>query len=365
MCEANCNILEQTLLYSLCSSLSSQHQDSPGPSEAPPDCQQSRVSCEREGLTTFTVVPRRCQQNGRCFEVSRVVETSDTDKTERDLNPDALEHPEIHTQQPAEVKTGGNALEKPENLSEIVQHLERENKTWTDSKIEQINNERPVYLKNITKESFQMSLKNLKPVGSKIKNNLRCASQSIDSNIEDGQEYALVETNKEKNWIEEYKERRRKFLGGDDDDDGKRNTDAWGKITREFPNSQMEVDDDHFPSPPPPVCWYENNSDGENTSDQEMDSATDAQTRSRWPNSESRIDQDEALKSNTVYHGYSHLSKPKATNPEPESAENISVPQAPEHPSKSRSDARSLFALAVFQKAKHSSPDRGPKHNKR
>ncbi|KAI7807341.1 uncharacterized protein cobll1a isoform X2 [Triplophysa rosa] len=333
--------------------------------QAPPGCHLLRNSCEREGLTTFTVVPQRR------FEVSPTQQISDTAETEQDLSPGALEHPEIHTEEPAEEEVQSElfkrASETPENLSEVLRHLEKENQTWTDVEMEKINNGRSLHLKNIKEdlELFRTGLKNLKPVGSQMTNNLRQASESIHSNIDERQERAPLETCKEENWMEEYKERRRKFIGVD----GKRIKDARGKIKREFRNSQMEVDDENFPYPPPPVCWHENNSDGENASDEEMETATDARTRNRWPNRESHFDQDEALNSNTVYEGDSHLSKPKAhstqTKPEPEPVDHGSVPLPPGHPSKSRSDACSLFALAVFQKAKHCRRGMDPKHNKR
>lgn len=305
-----------------------------------------RNSCEREGLTTFTVVP---QQSRRCFEVSQ--QTS-----ELKLSTGAREHLDNHTKEPAEddVQTelftnDGNAVEKPENPAEILQHSERKNQTWTERKTD---DEQSIHLNNL-KKAFQTGLKTRKPLDSKMKDTLA----SDDS---ERQEHAPVETSKEKNWIDEYKERRRTFLGGDDDDDdGKRNVDAWGKIKRKFLISQMEVDD-HFPSPPPPVCWSEN-SDGEDQSEQ-MDTATDAQTRNRWPNDERHFDQDEAL-------GYSQ--KPKAhsnqTNPEPDHS---SDPEPPERVSRSCSDdcspeRTSLFALAVFQKAKHCRPGMDAKHSKR
>ncbi|XP_056607116.1 uncharacterized protein cobll1a isoform X2 [Triplophysa dalaica] len=322
--------------------------------QAPPGCHLWRNSCEREGLTTFTVVPQRC------FEVSPTQQISETE-TEQDLSASALEHAEIHTEEPEEEEVQSELLK---NASEM--HLEKENQTRTDFEREQINNERSVHLKNIKKdlESFRIGLKNLKPVV-KMSKMTRDASESIHSNIDERQECAPVETCKEKNWMEEYKERRIKFLGGD----GKINKDAQGKIKREFRNSQMEANDENFPSPPPPVCWYEINGGGENNSDQEMETATDARTGNRWPNRESHLDQDEALDSNTIYKGDSHLSSPKAhatqTNPEPEPVEHSSVPRPPGHPSKSRTDACSLFALAVFQKAKHCSPGMDLKHNKR
>ncbi|XP_050968312.1 cordon-bleu protein-like 1 isoform X1 [Labeo rohita] len=181
---------------------------------------------------------------------------------------------------------------------------------------------------------------------------------------EEMEEHPLVETGEEKDWVEEYKERRRKFLGGDN---GLKKLDVWGKIQREFTNTQEEkaMQEMDFPSPPPPVCWDENKSENEDlqTCDEDLD---------QWPN----------LDSKPKYTPYSQYSKPKAnstqTNGDPNtsSAEN-NCSSAPEHHgisfiSKSHSTfdhcppaTVSLFALAVFQKAKRSKPGLDPNCSRR
>ncbi|KAL0190538.1 hypothetical protein M9458_013236, partial [Cirrhinus mrigala] len=181
---------------------------------------------------------------------------------------------------------------------------------------------------------------------------------------EEMEEHALVETGEEKDWEEEYKERRRKFLGGEN---GLKKLDVWGKIQREFTNVQEEkaMQEMDFPSPPPPVCWDVNNGENE-----------DGQTR------EKDLDQWANLDSKPKYAPHSQYSKPKAhssqTNGDPNtSSAGNNCSSTPEHHgtsfiSKSHSTfdhcppaTVSLFALAVFQKAKRSKPGLDPNCSRR
>ncbi|KAK7154952.1 hypothetical protein R3I93_009791 [Phoxinus phoxinus] len=179
------------------------------------------------------------------------------------------------------------------------------------------------------------------------------------------EEHALVETEEETDWVEQYKERRMKFLDGDND--GMKQFDVWGRIQRECTNLQEEntMEEMGFPSPPPPVHWDEKSGeykeDLENRSEQEIQSCDD-----QWSNSD--------LSANSK-----HYSKPKAhstqTNPNaytPGAENNCNFTPEPHTTLKSHSSfdpcppaAVSLFALAVFQKAKRSKPGLDPNCSRR
>ncbi|XP_065116344.2 uncharacterized protein cobll1a isoform X2 [Paramisgurnus dabryanus] len=385
-------------LSSLTSSSSQQQttEDTSGPSselstpevefKTPPGCRLMRSSSEREGLTTFTVVPQRRLQGGKCFEVA-----PDPADAEQKLSPGTPEDLDIHSAQLPEVQTehfrnDGSDLDKRENLPEIPQHLEKGNEILANAKnLEQKHEKQNNYLKPIKQDglqSFQRGFNNLEPLNGKANNlGLRNAKLTslelgdtwtgnvpahppVGSNIEDGEhEYALVETGKEKNWIEQYKEKRRMFQGCDDDNNRKFH--LWRKFTMDNAHTN-----DNFPSPPPPVCWYEEDSEGEND-----DKETERDLRA---------DIESHLNSKFKYQPNSHPSKPKAHSTQTiRNADYTSAPESPgtssltSHPSAdcpfkthSTSDPCSTetvspFALAVFQKAKHFKSALDTKHAKR
>ncbi|XP_077055598.1 uncharacterized protein cobll1a isoform X2 [Siphateles boraxobius] len=205
----------------------------------------------------------------------------------------------------------------------------------------------------------------------------KLSDRSIDSNTglverEEMEEHALVETEEETDWVEQYKERRRKFLDGDND--GMKQFDVWGRIQRENTNLQEEntMQEMGFPSPPPPVYWDEKSGeykeDIENRSEQEIESCDD-----QWSNF------DLSVNSKPKYVPYQHYSKPEAhstqTNPNaytPGAENNSNFTPEPHNTLKSQSSfdpcppaTVSLFALAVFQKAKRSKPGLDPNCSRR
>ncbi|XP_051563374.1 uncharacterized protein LOC127446471 isoform X2 [Myxocyprinus asiaticus] len=436
-----------------CQSLVSKSSTPEAEFKAPPGCRLLRNSTDREGMTTFTVVPQRCQPSRKCFEVALMLQAPDTAKAEEELCPGAPEDQEIHGTEP--FRNGDNGFDKSEHLSGILhlQHLEKENQEWADSetKIVEQKDEKPsIHTRNIELESlksFKRGLNNLELLGSTINNpEIRNADfkssevrESLTINFEPADnherspivsdikgslvereeipEYALVETRKERDWIEEYKERRRKFLGGDDDD-GRRKLDSWERTENKFRNTPMETRTqgihDIFPLPPPPIYWYEDDSDGENEEkneerDKENMSEHDDDTATnnlscdtdleQWPNLDlipapnphigSNFDSHSNCSDCNVrfdlepkYAPFPHLSKPKAhstqTNPKPNTSDakwkfnstlepyrtSYLTPQPnPGCTPKSHSnfdpcppEKVSLFTLAVFQKAKHFRP---------
>ncbi|XP_048056718.1 protein cordon-bleu isoform X2 [Megalobrama amblycephala] len=282
----------------------SEHHTPEAELKALPGCQLLRSPSEREGLTTFTVIPQRRQQSRQCFEAPLTLQTPDAAKAEEDPcpgDPDALETPtvELLEEVPLEIFINeGTGSDKSEHLSEIVhlQHLEKENQALMDIDSENLElkdeeDQCNTYPKNIELESW--GLNNLEHFDSKINNlELRDSWSSLSKPAnkladttpidptdlderEEMEEHASVENEEEKDWEERYKERRRKFLNGDD---GMKRFDVWGRIQREFTNVQEEntMQEMDFPSPPPPVRWDENSSkykeDIENGSEQEIQS---------------------------------------------------------------------------------------------
>ncbi|XP_051997275.1 uncharacterized protein cobll1a isoform X4 [Xyrauchen texanus] len=423
----------------------------------PSGCQQLRNPSERDGMTTFTVVPQRHQPTRKCFEVALTLQAPDTAKAE-EMCPGAPVDLEIHGTElleeavPSEpFRNGDNGFDKSEHLSGILQHLEKENQEWTDSKTENLETKvekQSIHLRNIElegQESFQRGLNKLELFGSTINyleirdaelnisevrenltSNMELADKReglpVDSNIKGNlveldeiPEYPLVETRKEKDWIEEYKERRRKFLGGDND--GRRKLDSWESFEGKFTNTAMEKSmqgiNDNFPPPPPPIYCYEDNSENkdekeervkENENEQDEGTATNNQSheheeleqrpnldRSHPLNQITGADFDShftcsdcnvRLNPEPNYAPFPHLSKPKVhatqTNPKPNTPgleckfSSTSEPYRtscllPQHSPGCTSKAHStfescppetvsLFALAVFQKAKHFRP---------
>lgn len=380
----------------------SEHHTPEAELEALPGCQLLRSPSEREGLTTFTVVPHRRQPSGQCFEVPLILQTPDTDKAEEDLcpgDPDALET--ATTELLEEVlkfeRNEDTGSDESEHLSEILhlQQVENENQALADIESEDLEmkdeDDQCVHPKNIemeSLESLQRGLNNLEHFDSKMNNlelrdgwvspaNKLADSSPIDPNTglerEEMEEHDSVETEEEKDWVEQYKERRRKFLDGDSD--GMKRFDVWGRIQGEFTNFQDEntMKEMDFPSPPPPVWWNENSS--ESKEDMENGSEQDVQS----------CDEHFDLSANSKpkYVPYPHYSQPKAhstqtsTEPNTIGAEN-SCSFAPSEPhktllfSKSHSSvdpcppaAVSLFTLAVFQRAKCSKQGLDPNCSRR
>ncbi|XP_051567845.1 uncharacterized protein LOC127448925 isoform X2 [Myxocyprinus asiaticus] len=415
-----------------------------------------RNPSERDGMTTFTVVPQRRQPTRKCFEVALMLQAPDTAKAEEKLCPGAPLDLEIHGTELVEeavpiepFRNGDNGFDKSEHLSGILQHLEKENQEWTDSETENLEpkfEKQSIHLRNIELEgleSFQRGLNNLELFGSAINDleiraaelnnsevresltsNLELADKRerspIDSNIKGSlveldeiPEYALVETRKERDWMEEYKERRSKFLGGDND--GRRKLDSWERFESKFINTAMKTRmqgiNNNFPPLPPLIYWYEDNSeskneeerDKENENKQDEDAATNNQSHDKEIEQRPKLDLSHPLNqligadfdshftcsdcnvrlnSEPKYAPFPHLSKPKVhstqTNPEPNSPgveckfsstsesyrTSCLLPQhSPGCTSKAHStfdpcppETVSPFALAVFQKAKHFRP---------
>ncbi|XP_051752706.1 cordon-bleu protein-like 1 isoform X2 [Ctenopharyngodon idella] len=408
---ANSSISQNQSAEDSSTGLFSEHHTPEAELKALPGCQLLRSPSEREGLTTFTVIPQRHQQSRQCFEVPLTLQTPDAAKAEEDLcpeDPDALETPtiELLEEVPSEIfRNEGTGSEKSEHLSEIVhlQHLEKENQALTDIESESLElkdeeDQCNTHPKNTELESsLQRGLNNLVHFDSQINNlELRDSWSSlskpankladrtpIDTNTslverEETEEHASVENEEEKDWVEQYKDRRRKFLNGDND--GMKRFDVWGRIQREFTNVQEEntMQEMDFPSPPPPVHWDENSSeykeDIENGSEQEIQSCDE--DLEQWANV------DLSANSKPKYVPYLQYSKPKAhsaqtnTKPDTSGAENncsfTPEPHKTSFLSKSHSSfdpcppaAVSLFALAVFQRAKHSKPGLDPNCSRR
>ncbi|XP_067230733.1 protein cordon-bleu isoform X2 [Chanodichthys erythropterus] len=383
----------------------SEHHSPEAELKALPDCQLLRSPSEREGLTTFTVIPQRRQQSRQCFEVPLTLQTPDAAKAEEDPcpgDPDAIETPTIELLEEVAsemFRNEGTGSDKSEHLSAIVdlQHLEKENQALTDIESENLElkdeeDQCKTHPKNIELESsLQRGLNNLEHFDSKINNlepgdswsslskpaNKLADSTPIDPNAvlverEETEEHASVENEEEKDWEEQYKERRRKFLNGDD---GMKRFDVWGRIQREFTNMQEEntMQEMDFPSPPPPVNWDENSSeykeDIENGSEQEMQSCDE--DLEQWAN----LDLSANSKPKYVPYPEAHSTQTN-TKPNASGAENncsfTSEPHKTSFLSKSHSSvdpcppaAVSLFALAVFQRAKRSKPGLDPNCSRR
>ncbi len=363
-------------------------------------CKLLRNPSEREGLTTFTVVPQRRQQSRQCFEVPLSLQTSNTAKAEQEMcpgDPDALEFSstELVEAVPTEhFRNGCKGSDKSKYLPEVLhlQPVEQENVTWTDVESEnlELENEEdqciyPEDMELESSESQRRGLGNLEHLGSamnnlELKGNWAYPSEPADKLADrppidpksgpveqEMEEHTLVETREEKDWVEEYKKRRIKFLGGGCNG-GLKKLDVWGRIQRELTNNQEETRQEmDFPSPPPPVCCDENKEDKENGSEQEMQTYED-------------LDQYANLDSKPKYASYLRYSKPKShstqTDPNVSSAENICSSNPEPHRTsflcKSQSSfdpcppaTVSLFALAVFQKAKRSKPGLDPNCSRR
>uniref|UniRef100_A0A8C2BDA3 Cordon-bleu WH2 repeat protein-like 1a n=1 Tax=Cyprinus carpio TaxID=7962 RepID=A0A8C2BDA3_CYPCA len=407
---ANSYISQHQLAEDSSEGLFSEHPTPEAELKALSGCQLLKNRSEREGLTTFTVVPQRRQQSRQCFEVSLTVQTPDTAKDEQELclgDPGALEIPitELLEAVPTEpFRSGCKCSDKSKHSPEVLhlQSVEQENQAWTDVESENLELKdeedqciHPEDMELESSESPQRGLGNLEHLGSmmndlELKGNWAYPSEAavkladmspIDPKSgpveqEEMEEHALVETGEEKDWVEEYKERRRKFLGGGGYNDGLKKLDVWGRIQREFANMQEEttLQEMDFPSPPPPVYWDDNNN--ENKEDEENRSKQEMQTY------DEDLDQYANLDSKPRCAPYLYYSKPKShptqTNSDPgtSSAENNCSSNPEPHRtsflSKSHSSVDpcppatvSLFALAVFQKAKRSKPGLDPNCSRR
>uniref|UniRef100_A0A8C2F720 Cordon-bleu WH2 repeat protein-like 1a n=1 Tax=Cyprinus carpio TaxID=7962 RepID=A0A8C2F720_CYPCA len=407
---ANSYISQHQLAEDSSEGLFSEHPTPEAELKALSGCQLLKNRSEREGLTTFTVVPQRRQQSRQCFEVSLTVQTPDTAKDEQELclgDPGALEIPitELLEAVPTEpFRSGCKGSDKSKHSPEVLhlQSVEQENQAWTDVESENLELKdeedqciHPEDMELESSESPQRGLGNLEHLGSmmndlELKGNWAYPSEAavkladmspIDPKSgpveqEEMEEHALVETGEEKDWVEEYKERRRKFLGGGGYNDGLKKLDVWGRIQREFANMQEEttLQEMDFPSPPPPIYWDDNNS--ENKEDEENRSKQEMQTY------DEDLDQYANLDSKPRCAPYLYYSKPKShptqTNSDPgtSSAENNCSSNPEPHRtsflSKSHSSVDpcppatvSLFALTVFQKAKRSKPGLDPNCSRR
>ncbi|XP_059427518.1 cordon-bleu protein-like 1 isoform X3 [Carassius carassius] len=405
---ANSYISQHQLAEDSSKGLFSEHHTPEAELKALSGCQLLRNPSEREGLTTFTVVPQRRQQSRQCFEVALNLQTPDTAKAEQELcpgDPDALENPitELLEAVPTEpFRNGCKGSDKSNPVPEVLHPVEQENQAWTDVESENLElkdeEDQCIHPEDMDLESSESPLRglgNLEHLSSKMNNlelkgNWVYQSEAADKladmlpvdpksgpmKQEEMEEDALVETGEENDWVEEYKERRRKFLGGGGYNDGLKKLDVWGRIQREFTNMQEEttMQEMDFPSPPPPVYWddnyIENKEDEENRCEQEMQTYDED------------LDQYANLDSKPRCAPYLHYSKPKShstqTNSDPgtTSADNNCSSNPELHRtsilSKSHSSfdpcpptTVSLFALAVFQKAKRSKPGLDPNCSRR
>ncbi|XP_072539692.1 uncharacterized protein cobll1a isoform X2 [Salminus brasiliensis] len=214
---------------------------------APPGCQLWRNCSQREGLTTFTVVPRRRQMSSRQYEVLITLEASDS-----------LEQ----------------ATEKMEGLEYITKHGE-ETLEWRNGKLENLEAEElgkpePCRHERVTQEKCngenlesrdaQLGILELTEKGfNKLK---------LDTDMEkhlaeemDGQVPVEEEGEEERDWVEEYRERRRRFQG---DDQKPVKFDKWMKGFEEELGYTIEDEtkdgENGFPLPPCAVAWEENKS---------------------------------------------------------------------------------------------------------
>ncbi|KAG1942412.1 uncharacterized protein cobll1a isoform X2 [Pimephales promelas] len=357
--------------------LFSEHHTPEAELKALPGCQLLRSPFESEGLTTFTVVPLRRQQSRRCLDLPLALQSSAATKDLSPGDPDAIEThtTELLEKPPSELfRDEGKGSDKSEPLSGVIhlQHLEKENQACKDIESENLElkyDEDQCIHESL--ESLQRGLNNPEHLDHKM-NNLELRDRwvwpstpanelsdrsPINPNLverEEMEEQALVETEEETDWVEQYKERRRKFLDGDND--GMKLFDVWGRIQRGCTNLQEEntMQEMGFPSPPPPVYWDEKS--GDYKEEPEIQSCDD-----QWSNF------DLSANSKPEYVPYQIYPEPRAhstqTNPNadtPGAENNCNFTPEPHKSLKSHSSfdpcspAVSLFALAVFQKANRS-----------
>ncbi|XP_053354932.1 protein cordon-bleu isoform X1 [Clarias gariepinus] len=181
----------------------------------PPGCELLTHGSQRDGLTTFTVVPRRRPQCMRQYEVLLTLETLET------INGD----------------TEGN-LELGVLESREVEKIE---------KVEQFE----------TNEAFENVVETNKEMG--IADPFEKLNLNTDAEKEQSEDGDELEVHEQGDWIEEYRKRRRKFLMHDD-----------GKEPRSLMISSKvfnkETVDDAGPSLPTKlsVCWEEDDTEEQN-----------------------------------------------------------------------------------------------------
>ncbi|XP_043097022.1 uncharacterized protein cobll1a isoform X2 [Puntigrus tetrazona] len=385
---ANSSVYQHQLPEDPPTGLFSEHHTPEAELKALSGCQLLRKPSERESLTTFTVVPLRRHQSRRCFEVPLTLQTPDIAEAEQELCPG---DPEICTTELSEAipsepfRNVCEGSDKSKHLPRVphLQPAEQENQAWTDVGSDNLKlvdeQDQCINPEDMEMESSESPVRSLcKPehLGSTINNlelNGNCAYPSkqadkpadkspIDPKVgpeeqEKIEEQALVENGEEKDWVEEYKERRRRFLGGGGGcNDSLKRLDVWGRIQREFTHMQEEttMQEKDFPSPPPPVYWDSENKEEMQICDKDLD-----QSANYLPYSEPK--------------SYSTQTN---SDPDTSSAENVCSSDPEPHRtsllSKSHSSFEpcppatvSLFALAVFQKAKLSKPGLDPNCSRR
>nr|XP_021332692.1 cordon-bleu protein-like 1 isoform X4 [Danio rerio] len=211
--------------------------------KALPGCQLLRKSSEREGLATFTVVPQRRQLS---FELPFTSQTNQSP-----------EHPEIHSTVRVEtqiftrtyesehlIEAGENSqvgmCVKNGNLNEH-QYIYPELKSWERSKEAKKRLKRGQNLERLDSRRSNLDLEE------RLDGRSLADWSAIDFHTshveqEEIEEPDLVESEEEKDWVEEFKERRMRFLGSHDD--GIKKLDVWGRIQKEFTSTQVFWDED-------------------------------------------------------------------------------------------------------------------------
>lgn len=181
----------------------------------PPGCELLRHGSQRHGLTTFTVVPQRRPQSMRQYEFLLTMEK---------MNGDA----------------GGN-LEGSSSESRKTEKTEM-----------------------VMLERIDAEFENVEETNKELGITEAFGKLNLNMNAGDG-----MEDRDERDWIEEYRERRR-FLSNDDHDSGK---EAKSKTSTKAFDEEI-VDDVPPPSPQLPVCWEEEGTETQNLKEAEVDQAT-------------------------------------------------------------------------------------------
>uniref|UniRef100_W5KBX7 Cordon-bleu WH2 repeat protein-like 1a n=1 Tax=Astyanax mexicanus TaxID=7994 RepID=W5KBX7_ASTMX len=210
------------------SSLSSPASDLDSSSIAPPGCQLWRNCSQREGLTTFTVVPRRRQTSPKHYEVLITLEASQANER--------MEIPECITKDDETLEWKNTEMEN------LVSKELNENETNTQEKgnsedLEGSDAQLGI-LESIIKEFDKVNL-----------------DTDVEKHLTEETEDPILVDEEEKDWVEKYKERRRKFQGNDKKPV---NLDKWMKDFEEKLGYTVEDEpkevDNGFSPPPPPAC---------------------------------------------------------------------------------------------------------------
>ncbi|XP_017336156.1 protein cordon-bleu isoform X2 [Ictalurus punctatus] len=186
----------------------------------PPGCELLRNGSQRDGLTTFTVVPRRRPQSMRQYEVLLTMENSET----MEINGDTGENLEGGISESREI-------EKTEMGTKEIVMLER-----TDAESENLEETNKEL--GITEAFGELKL-----------------NMDTEKHLPEGRD--KMEVQDERDWIEQYREIRMRFLS-DDDHDGK---EAKLKTSTKVFDEEM-VDD--VPPPQLSVCWEEEDTETQN-----------------------------------------------------------------------------------------------------